>query len=310
MIMIDKSSLYFKQTALLLEILPLIDKYECFALKGGTAINMFVQDMPRLSIDIDLTYLPIEGREPSLNRIEQSLLQISQDIQRNIISVSVQELLIKNPSMVSKLKVIREGCEIKIEPNLVIRGSVFSCEDRELSNNAQKAFGMATKMRVVSLADLYGGKICAALDRQHPRDLFDIKFLLDDEGITEEIRKGFLVYLISHDRPMYELFDPIMKDFKSVYEAEFQGMAITDISYEELVQVRVALVDHIKKSLTQSEKEFLLSFKQGDPQWDLLGIEGVQNLPAVQWKLMNVRKMDEKKRSNFMQKLRDVLSQP
>ncbi len=305
--MIDKSNPYFNQVKLLVEILPIIAKYKCFALKGGTAINLFVQNMPRLSVDIDLTYLPIEERSQSLEIIEQSLKQISKDIQKYIIRSSVEELAIKNPLMVSKLKVIREGSEVKIEPNLVIRGSVFSCEERDLSIKAKEIFEMEASVKVVSMADLYGGKICAALDRQHPRDLYDIKFLLDNEGLTEKIRKGFLVYLISHDRPMSESLNPTPKDVQNIYEAEFQGMTEVQVAYEKLVQIRGRLITLIREGLTQEEKDFLISFKSGEPNWELLGIEGVEHLPAVRWKLFNIRKMDEEKRRKFIQKLRKLL---
>lgn len=155
---------------------------------------------------------------------------------------------------------------------------------------------------------MFGGKICAALDRQHPRDLFDIKFLLDSEGITKQVRKGFLVYLISHDRPMHESLNPIMKEFKDVYESEFQGMTQEKISYDELVDVRSTLVSSIRKIITPDEKNFLLSFKNGEPDWKLLGVDGIEKLPAVQWKLINIRKMDDTKRVEFVDKLKLTLT--
>ncbi|MFT7538998.1 MAG: putative nucleotidyltransferase component of viral defense system [Lysobacterales bacterium] len=305
--MIEKNNPYFKQVQLLVEVLPFVAKYDCFALKGGTAINLFVQDMPRLSVDIDLTYLPVEDRDKSLANIEATLKQIAQDVRKYIVGSSVEEVSMRNPSMVSKLKIIRNKSEIKIEPNLVIRGSVFPCEECEVSVKVQEAFEMTTKMFIVSLADLYGGKICAALDRQHPRDLFDIKFLLDGEGITENIRKGFLVYLISHDRHMHESLNPELKEFKSVYEAEFKGMTNEEVSYEELVEVRSRLVDIINKSLTSDEKNFLVSFKKGNPNWSLLDLKDVEDLPAVRWKLFNIQKMDAGKREDYVLKLKKAL---
>ena len=50
---------YVNQSRLLLQLLPLIKKYPHFALKGGTAINFFIRDFPRLSVDIDLSYIKI-----------------------------------------------------------------------------------------------------------------------------------------------------------------------------------------------------------------------------------------------------------
>ncbi len=305
--MIEKNSPYFKQAELVVQVLPWVAKYECFALKGGTAINLFIQDLPRLSVDIDLTYLPIQDRAASLASIEKSLKQLARDIEKHVMGATVKEIPIKNPKMISKLSVAKDDVQIKIEPNLVIRGTVFPCCDLDLSPKTKEMFEMSVTMRVVSSSDLYGGKICAALDRQHPRDLYDIKFLLDAEGISEQIRKGFLVYLISHDRPMSESLNPIMKDMRQIYETDFQGMADNHVPCEELEQARDKLLKLIKKGLTQDEKDFLISFKRGEPNWSLLGIDGVEHLPAVRWKLFNIQKMDEAKRKDFVERLRVVL---
>ncbi|MDI7865297.1 nucleotidyl transferase AbiEii/AbiGii toxin family protein [Rhizobiaceae bacterium n13] len=64
---------YMRQVNLLVRTLPLIARHEAFALKGGTAINLFYRNMPRLSIDIDLTYLPIEDRETTVKSIDTIL---------------------------------------------------------------------------------------------------------------------------------------------------------------------------------------------------------------------------------------------
>ena len=65
----DKNSQYYKQVSLLISVLPYVAKEKCFALKGGTAINLFIRDFPRLSVDIDLTYLPLELRPDALKNI-------------------------------------------------------------------------------------------------------------------------------------------------------------------------------------------------------------------------------------------------
>ncbi len=306
--MINNNSLYFKQAQLLVQVLPAIAKQDCFALKGGTAINLFFRNMPRLSVDIDLTYLPIQPRDESLANIELALKQISKEIKDNFPNVQVEEFPLNNPKMIYKLGVYHQDIRIKVEPNLVLRGTVFPFETRELCSKAREAFGMTASVRVLSLADVYGGKICAALDRQHPRDLFDIKFLLDNEGITENIRKGVIVYLISHDRAIHETLDPILKDFRKFYETEFQNMVYEVINYEDLVKTRVRLVNILKQGFTKNEKEFLISFKNAQPDWKLLGIAGVENLPAVRWKQMNIQKMDPVKKEIFLNKLRSVLS--
>ncbi|MGH9427197.1 MAG: nucleotidyl transferase AbiEii/AbiGii toxin family protein, partial [Terriglobia bacterium] len=196
---------------------------------------------------------------------------------------------------------------IKIEPNDVIRGSVFPVGERELTERAEKMFERSVTARVLSIPDLYGGKICAALDRQHPRDLFDVRVLLEHEGVTDEIRKVFVVYLASHDRPIRELLDPTRKEIRQIYESEFDGMTIDKIAYEDLIAAREALIDTLKNELTEHEKAFLISIKEGQPKWNLMGIEGIETLPAVQWKLKNIQRMSGKKRAESLEKLKRVL---
>jgi predicted nucleotidyltransferase component of viral defense system len=185
---------HISQVGLLLKILPIINMQNCFALKGGTAINLFVRDMPRLSVDIDLAYLPIEPREQFLENITAALDTLSSNIRRKDDGqYQVNVVFTKVPRQLSKLIVSNNMTRIIIEPNFVLRGSVFECETYDLCQSAQNCFSIET----LSFVDLYGGKICAALARQHPRDLFDVKMLLENEGITESVRQAFVVYLAS-----------------------------------------------------------------------------------------------------------------
>lgn len=119
-----KDTVFFRQAELLLRILPLIYKEDVFALKGGTAINFFVRDLPRLSVDIDLAYLPVNDRDSALNEIRNSLLLISEGIRRRMPGTGIIQKRIHGTDVVSGLVVDREGVTIKIEPNLVLRGSV------------------------------------------------------------------------------------------------------------------------------------------------------------------------------------------
>ncbi|MCD6107068.1 MAG: nucleotidyl transferase AbiEii/AbiGii toxin family protein, partial [Caldisericaceae bacterium] len=200
-------SSFIKQTRLMLRILPIINKEKVFALKGGTAINFFVRDMPRVSVDIDIVYLPVSEREKALKEISRSLDRISVKVQRMFPEVVVTKK--KSESRVLTKLIIRLGGAVtKIEPNLVLRGSVYPVEKRALVRKAQNLFEIYLEMTTLSIADLYGGKICAALDRQHPRDFFDIKVFFENEEFNDEIRKAFIVYLISHNRPMLELLNP------------------------------------------------------------------------------------------------------
>jgi len=303
-----KDSPYFKQAELMLRTIPHVVAETCFALKGGTAINFFVRAMPRLSVDIDLAYLPVdEPREMALKKISEALGRIAAAIKKTITGAKVQESPAQKPASVTKLIVSTGGMQIKIEPNEVIRGSVFPPEERELTRQAEDLFELSVTARTLSLADLYGGKLCAALDRQHPRDLFDVRILLDNEGITDEIRKAFVVYLASHNRPIHELLNPTRKNVQRIYENEFTGMAAEEIPYEDLIKARDALIGLLRKNLTDNEKTFLVSLQSGEPDWSVIGMKGIEKLPAIQWKLTNVKKIKAKKGAELLAMLKQTL---
>jgi len=134
------------------------------------------------------------------------------------------------------LRVSEAGSIIKIEPNLVIRGAVFQSHKKKIVREVEDEFGLSASCLCLSFADLYGGKICAALDRQHPRDLFDIKLLFENDGFTDEIRQAFIAYLISHPRPISELLSPNLLDIEPVFLSEFSGMTRSLVSLDDSFQ--------------------------------------------------------------------------
>jgi len=200
-----------------------------------------------------------------------------------------------------------DGATVKVEPNTTIRGTVFPIVNKKLCEEAEKKFELSTAVNTLSLEDLYGGKICAALDRQHPRDLFDVKLLMENEGITVGIVKAFVFYLISHDRPIVEVLNPGLQDISQLFENEFAGMTSEDVKLDDLISVRGNLISKIKSSLTDEQKKFILSFKNKKPEWKLSGIDGIENYPSVKWKLMNLEKMNEKKHVAAYEKLKEYL---
>ena len=301
----DKGSPYYRQVQLLVQVLPLVAQEPCFALKGGTAINLFVRDLPRLSVDIDLVYLPIKTRDGSLADIKQALDRLGKAIQESLAGTEVLKSCEDKPDAL-RLLVKRAGVQIKVELSPVMRGTVYDSESREVSVFVEDEFGYVD-MPVVSLADLYGGKVCAALDRQHPRDLFDVKLLLENEGLTEEIRMAALVYLISHNRPIAELLAPTLKDISDIYESEFARMAEDEVSLDELIEARRDLIEQFTGGISENEKAFLLSFKRRCPDWALLGLEGVEELPAVKWKQLNLKRMSVDKHAEALQRLETVI---
>jgi len=291
-----RESAFYLQADLLLQVLPFVHEEECFALKGGTALNFFIRDFPRLSVDIDLVYLPLEDRPATLQGIEAGLERIARKVERAL-GANVRRQRLKEGNQVHKLFIRGiNGAEIKVEPNLIIRGALFPAADLMLATAAQEFFQRAVRMRVLSLAELYGGKICAALDRQHPRDLFDVHWMLRNEGITDDIRRAFVVFLGSHDRPMNELLTPNRKELAGVYASQFEGMAREEVSLHELERAREELIHKINGDLRPNERSFLLSIKRLEPEWEVLGLPNLDEFPGIKWKLYNLRKMKEDKR--------------
>lgn len=300
---------FLPEVRLLLRVLPIISAEKVFALKGGTAINMFMRNLPRLSVDIDLTYLPIEDREYSLNVIDRTLETIRTKLMATIPDVRVTRVVPKGIRSASGLVVSTREAQIKIEVNTVIRGSVFPPTELDLCEQAQEEFSADVSIQTLSKADVYGGKICAALDRQHPRDLFDVMVLLQEDGVTEDVRQSFVVYLASHDRPMSEILAPTWKDLSKVYETDFRGMTLEDVPLSKLLETRNQLLEIIRGTLSDEEKYFLLSIKRGEPEWQLLGIPGINKLPALQWKLLNIKRMPPAKKEIAYERLEATLFQ-
>ncbi len=296
---------YENQVQLLLSVLPFIAEESCFAIKGGTAINFFWRDFPRLSVDIDLTYLPVKDRTSTLKDIETRIRKIAESISQSEDGLNVTAQA--SGGTLSKLFIQSREAMVKVEVNTVLRGSIFSAIEKELVPKVQELFESYISMTTLSKEDLYGGKLCAALDRQHPRDFFDVKLLLNNEGITDQIKTSFIGYLVSHSRPMNELLNPHFLDISDAYKNEFTGMAINEVQLEELIRVQEELPGRLLNKLTDIDKAFILSFKKGTPEWDLFPVKQLRDLPGVKWKLLNIRKMDRRKHKESYEKLGRVL---
>ncbi|CAN1724827.1 Nucleotidyl transferase AbiEii/AbiGii toxin family protein [Hyphomicrobium sp. 1Nfss2.1] len=293
-----------RQVDLLLRVVPYIAKEKCFALKGGTAINLFFRDLPRLSVDIDLTYVNVLPRARSLGAIDKAMKRIAARIEKGIKGAHVTQTVTEGT--VTKLFIQERRVQIKVEVTPVMRGSAYEPELRGVTPAVEEAFGFA-EMPVVSFADLYAGKIVAALDRQHPRDFFDVRQLMANEGITNEIRAGFIVYLLSHHRPMAEVLAAPAKDIRQKYDAEFVGMTDDAVTLDELLATRSELVAAIVGDMPEAHRRFLVSFERGEPDWDLLGLKGVNKLPAIQWRQQNLDKISKNKRADLVAQLERVL---
>jgi len=296
---------YQAQVQLLVRVLPLVAAEDCFALKGGTAINLFIRDMPRLSVDIDLAYLPVAGRAGSLAAIQAALLRIKTAIEAGIQGSIVTTATTAPENKIVKLMVSIPAAQIKIEANPVLRGSVYPAVTLNVSDSVEDEFGFA-EIQVLSFADLYGGKLVAAMDRQHPRDLFDARDLFRTEGVDDDLRRAFLVHLISHKRPVAEILACRPKPIADEYENNFKGMTTEDVTLADLESVRGELVDILVREMPEDHRKLLLSIETNAPDWSLLPIEGIAALPAVLWRLQNIAGLTDAQRADNAEKLRIV----
>lgn len=215
------SEIYRAQVDLLLQVLPHVAKENSFAIKGGTAINLFVRDMPRLSVDIDLTWLPFDDRATALANITDALRRVKAQVESTVPACKVS-LVAQGDDMEAKLSVQTQAAQIKVEVNTVMRGFLLPPRMMDIVDAVENEFSRFVSANVVSHAELFGGKICAALDRQHPRDLFDVRQMFDSEGLTEEIRTGFMALLLSHSRPIHEMIRPNFQDQRKAFETQFE----------------------------------------------------------------------------------------
>jgi len=295
---------YLRQVALVVRALPVVAEEPEFAIKGGTAINLFELDLPRLSVDIDLTYLKFAPRDESVAAINGALERIASRLKDMHLDVSV-----RGPEASRKVICSSNGATIKIEPNYILRGTVYPVRTMMTCSRIGEIAKAEASMRVLSFAELYGGKVCAALDRQHPRDLFDMAQFYKAHAI-DEIKMGFIVLALGHNRPLHELLNPILQDHRDVFDQQFAGMTDEPFSYEEHVETWKRLQADVLSALTDSDRRNMLDFVSLAGSPDQFGMPNLSRLPAVVWKRQNLESLKTNDPAKFAiqhDRLQDLL---
>ena len=280
------NDIYKKQVALLIRIMPSVYRIKDFAVHGGTAINLFHKNMPRYSVDIDLTYIPVKERAESLDAINNHLRTLKSYIEKSIPGIKVI-----HKHDVWKLQCTLDGATVKIEVNGTKRGIIGETEDRKLCERAETEFNMTCKARTVSYSQLYGGKIAAALSRQHPRDLFDCKYM--EMASFHDVKNGLLLCLLGSDKPVIESLQPNAIDQTEALEKQFEGMSDTPFTYSDYEEARHNLIQQVNDSLTETDREFLLSFENAEPDWEKCCAGDLSRYPSVKWKSQNISKLKQ-----------------
>ena len=297
---------YEAQLKLLLRTLPEVFLDSTFCLKGGTAINLFLQDFPRLSVDIDLTYRSSsEDRMTSFNTIHSSLRNISKKLTRAGFKVQANKAL----DGVSEAKLIAQdqNGKIKIEPNFLLRGTIFEPEFKRICPKIRDQYEFDYKILCSSSEDIYGGKMVASLDRQHPRDLFDMFVFFENNKLTEKTMDAFVYYLLSSNRPVHELLDPNFMDIKASFKSTFDGMQNRNVTIGDLESTREELVKKIRKKMNDNLKKLIITVLELQPQFELYKASDLSVFPSIRWKIHNLEKMDKKKREKDIEKTKKIL---
>jgi predicted nucleotidyltransferase component of viral defense system len=280
---------YLATARLLTEVAPMVFEGGLFALKGGTAINLFLRDMPRLSVDLDLVFPDYRlARAEALAAINEGLRAATGRLVKR--GFKVQTVSVADMGE-TKLLVRRENLAVKVEVNTVMRGTVYSTRTMALSRTASDALMADLELPLLSAEDIYGGKLVAAMDRQQPRDLFDVMGLFANEGITPGIRRAFVVYLSSHNRPFHEVLFPTPRDIRLDFDGTFVGMTTEPVALDALLETRARLFQELPAALDTNEREFLRTLARAEPDWSLLEIPHLEHLPAVRWKLQNLEQL-------------------
>ena len=297
--------IYAQKVELLLRLVPIIMEEEVFAIHGGSAINLFLKDLPRYSVDIDLTYIPLADRITSIADINLHLKSICEKAKR-----AFKGMHITPKFDTCKLLCEYQGRQVKVEVNQTKRGIIGGVVlTLPLSDKAQNEFSLYCEAKIVPLTLLYGGKIAAALSRQHPRDLFDVKYM---DVPLSDCREGLIFCLLGSDRPIHESLAPSLIDQRDAMANQFDGMTDVAFTYEEFEATRTQLIENVKALMTEVDREFLVSFESGQPQWDGYEFEYFKNYPSVQWKFLNLQKLSKQnpqKLNEEADKLRCVWNQ-
>lgn len=290
---------YIDTVRLLLAIAPAVFASGRFAMKGGTALNLFVQEMPRLSVDIDLVFVDHRpDRQAALHAIAQELATMRAALARKSKRYRAQ-LSANAEGDEVKLVVSNDLAQVKIEVNFVFRGTALAVETRSLVSTAQEMFTTDLAVPVLATAELHGSKLVAAMDRQHPRDIFDVMHMLDHFGWQESFVDCFVAYLAGHNRPVHEVLFPKTKPLEPAFTNEFAGMTRDTVELDTLMQMQARLIKELPKQLTPAHRDFLMSLVQGEPAWELMPMQHLRELPALKWKLMNLAKLKKSSAKRF-----------
>lgn len=272
---------------------------ESLALKGGTAINLTIFNLPRLSVDIDMDYLINNSREEMLEHREL----INSTIDRYMLSQGyTKNVKTKNPHSLDSwvydyIGVSGNRDNIKIEINYSLRAHVLPAEERPIIT---EHFLSEYRVKTLAPIEIYGSKINALLSRAAARDLYDarnmIYFGLFDESEEVLLRKAVVFYAAISAKGINKTFDT--KAIDSITKQKIKTDLLPVIKRKdnfELESAKKIIKDYIADLmiLTKDEKAFLDKFENGEYIPELLFedkeiLERIKDHPMALWKTREI----------------------
>jgi hypothetical protein len=187
----------------------------------------------------------------------------------------------------------------KIEVNYNFRGTLIPPRAVRITESARRVFAADFSIPTLAKEELYGGKLVAALDRQHPRDFFDVREMFFGGHFDPGVVDCFICYLAGHNRTVHDVLFSTDKNFSAIYEEQFVGMTARPVSIAELEQARADLRAALDRHLQDRHKQFLLGLVRLEPEWDLMPFAHLRELPALKWKLLNLEQLRHRNPKRF-----------
>ncbi len=295
-----------QQARLLTSFLPAVSAEEIFALKGGTALNFFWWDMPRLSVDLDLVYLPTSSRHTFLTETGAALQRIAARINDKDPDLSMQFTHYPPSAAVTKLHVQQnEDVTVKIEVAIGQRQPLYPPVPGVYRPAAVLELGPGA-IKLLSLPETCAGKCHAVLDRQLPRDLFDANTMLQSTALTPELRTAFIVDMLGQGKPIGEMLAPRRKAYGDAAWNSLEAQLPAPPDRQQLAQALIVLKHKLVDQMPIHHRDFLHTFISGHPEWSLLEMPQVQDYPAVQWRMQNLAQVSPARRQILLDKLDKV----
>lgn len=241
---------------------------DSLALKGGTAINLTIFNLPRLSVDIDLDYLRLDSREDMLTSREM----INTTIDKFMISRGYsQSPRTKTPHSLDSwvYGYINAGGNrdnIKVEINYSLRAHVLPAEERPIIT---EHFSIEYRVKSLASIEIFGSKINAMLSRAAARDLYDVgnmvRYGLFDESEQDMLRKCVVFYAAVSAKKINKTFDSGAIDVLNHYKIKTDLLPVIrrrdTFALEATKKAVRAFIEELM-TLTESEVEFLERFER------------------------------------------------